>query len=187
MLPASKRIPFRYLDEFSPAELRRWFVRHQAGSHSYCPGPQILGASSPAGIEPFRDVDLFLLDRSDDPEETSGVNQRFDLVGSVGVDLVIQDLMINSTGLPRNEKGGGRKECGSSLRNSPSFSPEKQTLARKKTSFLQIVQVSQRKPCQSRAKADRRVEKSRGDLLSKIPCEYSPMPFILASIESFAI
>lgn len=103
-MPVSARVPFRYLDEQSPADLKRTLARYRPDVALTIRDPQRWEPLRAAGLEPFRDIELLLLDRSDDPLEPSGVNQRSDLVGSVGIELVVQNLMTNSFGIPDNEK-----------------------------------------------------------------------------------
>ncbi|WP_052362243.1 LacI family DNA-binding transcriptional regulator [Geminisphaera colitermitum] len=98
-----RRIPFCYLDKTTPAALTRWFARHRPDVIIALREPPV-SALRLAGIEPFRDVDVVLLDRSGDQPHVSGVDQRPDVVGEMGIDLIVQDLINNASGLPRSPK-----------------------------------------------------------------------------------
>jgi DNA-binding LacI/PurR family transcriptional regulator len=102
-LDERQRLTFFYFDQLTPAQLARWFKKERPDVIiSLARAPT--GELRAAGIEPLRDVNIVLLDRAEDQPHLSGMDQRPDLVGAMGVDLVAQDMINNACGLPRFPK-----------------------------------------------------------------------------------
>lgn len=102
-LPANMRIPILYRDTISDAELRRWIKNHKPDAllvlrHTW------IERLHKAGIKIPDDVAVVLLDRSDVHTGVAGIDQRPDMVGAAGIDLVTQDLITSNYGLPEATK-----------------------------------------------------------------------------------
>ena len=93
--PASERLPIGFLDDLdTPARLAKWFERYRPDAVMLLRAQtrELIKKSSP-GL--FKKVGLVLLDRSPEHDGIAGVDQRPDLVGAAGIDLVVKRLIHN--------------------------------------------------------------------------------------------
>jgi LacI family fructose operon transcriptional repressor len=102
-LDANMRMPILYRDTISNGELKKWISSHKPDAllvlrHTW------IDRLLDAGIKIPGDVAVVLLDRSNVHTGVAGIDQRPDLVGAAGIDLVTQDLMTNNYGLPVTPK-----------------------------------------------------------------------------------
>jgi DNA-binding LacI/PurR family transcriptional regulator len=102
-LPSATRIPILYWDSISDVELKKWLSKHKPDALLVL-RPSWVDRIKSAGIRVPEDMALALLDRSDAHSGIAGVDQRPDLVGAAGIDLVTQDLLTSNYGLPAAPK-----------------------------------------------------------------------------------
>jgi LacI family transcriptional regulator len=99
-IPERDRIPLTYIDSMTRKKLKDWLKKYQ---------PDVLVGTSYLWADEVRrdfnrELAIVLLDRSKEHRGFAGVDQRPDLVGAGGIDLVIQSLMTNAYGVPKSPK-----------------------------------------------------------------------------------
>lgn len=102
-LPVKMRIPILWQDLLSDLKLKQWFLKYKPGvvlvlRYTWVERIRAIGLKIPG------DVALALLDRSDAHGNVAGIDQRPDLVGAAGIDLVAQDLATSNYGPPAAPK-----------------------------------------------------------------------------------
>jgi LacI family fructose operon transcriptional repressor len=102
-LEPAARVPILYRDSISDTELKKWLFKYKPDALLVL-RPSWVERIRSAGIKVPGDIALALLDRSDVHRDVAGIDQRPDLVGAAGIDLVTQDLITSNYGLPAAPK-----------------------------------------------------------------------------------
>lgn len=102
-LEVADRVPIGYMDLDKPDSLRQWLDHHR---------PDVVLVTQEAWLDRIKsvgyripaDVAAIMLDRSEEHVHAAGIDQRPDIVGEAGVDLVIQGLIANRYGVPSSPR-----------------------------------------------------------------------------------
>lgn len=89
--------------KYSPRELMAWF-RRTAPEVILCVDGRVLDVLQNEGIRIPRDTGYVILDRQEETARCAGIDQHHDLVAGAAVDIVIEQLYQNESGVPSHPK-----------------------------------------------------------------------------------
>lgn len=97
--PVRQRIPIALHPLRSTPQIRAWIDKYRPDAVIVPSYPWLEGIRQ-AGYRVPEDVAVIVLDRSEEHVDAAGIDQRPDLVGAMGIDIVIQGIITNSYGIP---------------------------------------------------------------------------------------
>jgi DNA-binding LacI/PurR family transcriptional regulator len=105
-LPAADRVPILFMKDFDECEFRQWYERHRPDvvithNRRIAVGPWL----RPLKLSVPKDVGWITLDMVPGDDQVSGIDARSELVGVAALDLVLDQMQRDESGIPPFQKG----------------------------------------------------------------------------------